>query len=231
MLDDKELKKDPNYIFRTERNIKQYMFIWILILSLIIILLIIGFIVLLPLKQKEPYIVFFSNADTNFVRVEQANYNIRADEALLKSIIATYLINRETINRIDDIERYEKVRQQSTKEVWNTFQRIVMQDDSIYSSEDVYREVKIINLSVLDKKVANIDFISQISKNGEKEPTKRYRATIGYTFENQEISFDSVPENPSGFKVTGYALTEIYDTKQRQQEQEKNQDDSNTNSK
>ena len=94
----------------------------------------------------------------------------------------------------------------------------------------IYREVKIINLSVLDKKVANIDFISQISKNGEKEPAKRYRATIGYTFTNQEISFDSVPENPSGFTVTGYALTEIYDTKQKV-EKEKNQDDSNTDNK
>lgn len=214
MLEDKELKIDPNYVYRMERHIKQYMFLWILALSLIIIMLVIGFIMLLPLKQKQPYLVFFSNADTNFVRVEQANYDIRSDEALLKSIIATYLINRETINRIDDIERYEKVRFQSSPEVWNMFEKIVKQENSIYSSNEVYRNIKIINLSILDRKIANIDFISEITQNNNKKSiTKRYRATLAYDFINQELNFSSVPENPSGFIVNGYALTEIFDTK------------------
>ena len=178
MLEDKELKIDPNYVYRMERHIKQYMFLWILTLSLIIIMLVICFIVLLPLKQKQPYLVFFSNADTNFVRVEQANYDIRSDEALLKSIIATYLINRETINRIDDIERYEKVRFQSSPEVWNMFEKIVKQENSIYSSNEVYRNINIINLSILDRKIANIDFISEITQsNTKKSITKRYKLT------------------------------------------------------
>lgn len=213
-FDDRELKTDPNYIFRVERNIKAIMFLWILILSVIVILLIVGFFILLPLKQKEPYLVFFSNADTNFVRVEQGNYNIRADEALLKSIIATYLLNRETINRIDDIERYEKIRLQSSKEVWEVFETIVKQEGSIYQEKDLYRNIKIINLSILSKNVANIDFITE-TKNGNSNKTmlKRYRATLQYDFINQELSFDSVPENPSGFIVTGYALTEIFDDK------------------
>ncbi len=213
-FDDRDLKRDPNHIFRTERNIKATMFLWILILSGIIMLLIVGFFILLPLKQKEPYLVFFSNADTNFVRVEQGNYDIRADEALLKSIIATYLLNREIINRIDDIERYEKIRIQSSKEVWELFETIVKQDGSIYQAKDVYRNAKIINLSILSKNVANIDFITETrSNNSNRVLLKRYRATLQYDFINQELSFDSVPENPSGFVVTGYALTEIFDDK------------------
>ena len=213
-FDDRDLKRDPNHIFRTERNIKATMFLWILILSGIIMLLIVGFFILLPLKQKEPYLVFFSNADTNFVRVEQGNYDIRADEALLKSIIATYLLNREIINRIDDIERYEKIRIQSSKEVWELFETIVKQDGSIYQAKDVYRNAKIINLSILSKNVANIDFITETrSNNSNRALLKRYRATLQYDFIKQELSFDSVPENPSGFIVTGYALTEIFDDK------------------
>ena len=213
-FDDRDLKRDPNHIFRTERNIKATMFLWILILSVIIMLLIVGFFILLPLKQKEPYLVFFSNADTNFVRVEQGNYDIRADEALLKSIIASYLLNREIINRIDDIERYEKIRIQSSKEVWELFETIVKQDGSIYQAKDIYRNVKIINLSILSKNVANIDFITETrSGNSNRALLKRYRATLQYDFINQELSFDSVPENPSGFVVTGYALTEIFDDK------------------
>ncbi len=147
--------------------------------------------------------------------MEQGNYDIRADEALLKSIIATYLLNREIINRIDDIERYEKIRIQSSKEVWELFETIVKQDGSIYQAKDVYRNAKIINLSILSKNVANIDFITETrSNNSNRALLKRYRATLQYDFINQELSFDSVPENPSGFVVTGYALSEIFDDRQ-----------------
>lgn len=213
MMDDKELKKDPNYIYRTERTLKQTMFLIILTLCVVIVFLVIGFFVLLPLKQKQPYLVFFSNADTNFVRVEQANYNIRADEALLKSILASYLLNREIINRIDDIERFEKVRIQSSYDVWDMFEKIVKQDGSIYQEKDIYRNVKIINLSILSKNIANIDFVTETFNIGEpnKILTKRYRATLEYDFKKQELSYDNVPENPSGFVVKGYALTEIFD--------------------
>lgn len=213
MMDDKELKKDPNYIFQAERTLKQTMFLIILALCVVIVFLVIGFFVLLPLKQKQPYLVFFSNADTNFVRVEQANYNIRADEALLKSILASYLLNREIINRIDDIERFEKVRIQSSYDVWDMFEKIVKQDGSIYQEKDIYRNVKIINLSILSKNIANIDFVTETFNIGEpnKILTKRYRATLEYDFKNQELNYDNVPENPSGFVVKGYALTEIFD--------------------
>ncbi|WP_285818757.1 VirB8/TrbF family protein [Helicobacter bilis] len=213
MMDDKELKKDPNYIYQTERTLKQTMFLIILALCVVIVFLVIGFFVLLPLKQKQPYLVFFSNADTNFVRVEQANYNIRADEALLKSILASYLLNREIINIIDDIERFEKVRIQSSYDVWDMFEKIVKQDGSIYQEKDIYCNVKIINLSILSKNIANIDFVTETFNIGEpnKILTKRYRATLEYDFKNQELSYDNVPENPSGFVVKGYALTEIFD--------------------
>ncbi|XTO85259.1 hypothetical protein J0E88_10965 (plasmid) [Campylobacter coli] len=40
---------------------------------------------------------------------------MRADENLLKSILAGYVKKRETINRVDDSERYEEIRLQSQK--------------------------------------------------------------------------------------------------------------------
>lgn len=84
---DTEYKKDANFLFKLERHIKQYMFFWIIAESIIIVLLVCGFIILLPLKQNVPYLVFFSNAESNFVRVEQANLNIRSEEALLNQFL------------------------------------------------------------------------------------------------------------------------------------------------
>lgn len=221
-LKDRELKTDPNFIFALERNAKQYMFIIILIESLIIVLLTFAIFFMTPLKQKQPYLVFFSDAGNNFVRVEPANYDIRADETLLKSIIAGYVKKRETINRVDDAQRYEEVRLQSGSTVWQTFNSLVTQKGSIYSTQGIYRDIKIINTSILSNKVATVDFVATTMQTNTAEQTmKRYRATLSYGFQNQEITFDSVPENPTGFSVNEYALTEIDISQQPKQEDSK----------
>ncbi|WP_297195233.1 type IV secretion system protein [uncultured Campylobacter sp.] len=209
-LKDDEFKKDANFLFSLERNIKQYMFVLNIVFALIIIFLIILLIILLPLKEKKPYLVFFSDTQSNFVRVEPANIDIRADEALLKGIISSYVLKRETINRIDDVQRYEEIRMQSSSKVWTTFNALVAQTNSIYSTTGIYREIKIINSSILSANVATVDFVARvISDSSGEQSYKRYRASLQYDFKNQELNFDSLPKNPTGFTVSEYALTEI----------------------
>ncbi|KGI55491.1 type IV secretion system protein [Campylobacter sp. MIT 97-5078] len=209
-LKDDELRKDSNFIFNLERNIRQYFFILNIIFAVIIVLLILLFSLLLPLKEKKPYLVFFSDAQSNFVRVEQANYNIRANEALLKGIIASYVLKRETINRIDDIQRYEEIRMQSASKVWTTFSTLVAQANSIYSTRGIFREIKIINSSILTDKVATVDFTATtINQSTGEKNFKRYRASLSYDFRNVELNFDSLPKNPTGFIINEYALTEV----------------------
>ena len=205
-------QKDPNFVFRLERNLRQYLFLLNIVFALIIIALVLLLMALLPLKEKQPYLVFFSEPATNFVRVEPANYDIRGDEALLKGIIAGYVKKRETINRVDDIERYEEVRGQSNSKVWNTFNAIVTQSGSLYSIKSLYREIKIINSSILSENVATVDFVATIIQEGTgevKKDFKRYRATLKYDFKEQDINFDSLPNNPTGFIIEEYALTEV----------------------
>lgn len=208
----REQKSDPNFIFSLERNLRAYLFILNIIFAVIIVLLVLLFFFLLPLKETKPYLVFFSDSQNNFVRVEPANYDIRADEALLKGILAGYVLKRETINRINDIERYEEIRTQSNSKVWNTFNALVSQANSIYSNKGIYREIKIINSSILSSSVATVDFTATIINEGAGKAEKlfkRYRATLNYAFTEQELNFDSLPNNPTGFIVNEYALTEV----------------------
>lgn len=205
-------RNDPNFVFSMERNLRQYLFLMNIVFALIIIIMVVLLIFLLPLKEKQPYLVFFSEPATNFVRVEPANYDIRADEALLKGIIAGYIKKRETINRVDDIERYEEVRMQSSSKVWQTFNALIVQSGSIYSTKNIYRDIKIINSSILSENVATVDFVATIIYEGageSKQDFKRYRATLKYDFKKQEINFDSLPSNPTGFVINEYALTEV----------------------
>lgn len=201
-------KKDPNYVFRLERNIKAYMLYIIIIFAVIIVMLAAAIMFLAPFKEVKPYLVFFSEPSTNFVRVEQANFNVRADEALLKSILAGYVKKRETINRIDDIQRYEEIRIQSEKRVWDTFSKLVKNKDSIYTTRNLYRDIEIINVSVLSANIATIDFVAVIKKESERN-SKKYRATLEYDFQKMEMTYDSIPKNPTGFIVKQYSITDI----------------------
>ena len=208
----KEEKKDKSYLFKLERNIKAYMLYTIIILGVICLTLAGAIITLTPLKETKPYLLFFADGETNFVKVNDANMDIRADEALLKSILAGYVKNRELINRINDIERYEIVRIQSKRQVWTAFQNLVKQPNSIYSTPAVHRDIKILNVAILSNKVATIDFYASI-KDENENPTpfgnKKYRASVEYAFENSQETYNNSLKNPPGIKTNRYTLSEI----------------------
>lgn len=205
-----EIKKDPNFIFKLERNIKAYMLYTIIILAFTSIILSLSIMFLTPLKETKPYLVFFSDAQTNFVKIKEANLDIRKDTALLKNILAGYVKNRELINRIDDIQRYEIIRIQSSKPVWEAFSNLVKAKNSIYTTQNLYRDIQIINVSILNDFIATIDFVAQQSNRTKTTMSyKKYRATLKYNFEAQEDNYNSVIKNPTGFIVDDYAITDI----------------------
>lgn len=69
--------------------------------------------------------------------------------------------------------------------------------------------------------MANVDFIT-ITQDIKNKSLKRYRATLKYDFINQEINFQSVPRNPTGFIIQDYALTEISIQDQKQEKSNEN---------
>ncbi|PAF46765.1 hypothetical protein BKH41_08630 [Helicobacter sp. 12S02232-10] len=203
-------KIDKNWLFKLENNIRRLMFVWIIVLSITVIALLIIIIFLFPLKEKEPYLVFFSQADQNFVRVEKANGDYKSQRALIYSLVAAYVQKRETINRIDDIPRYEDIRLQSSSEVWGQFEKLVRQKGSVYQNNSIKRNIEVVNVSLVAKNIAQIDFIARVYYAGSLQSVKRRRATLAYVFDDQEITFNNIPKNPTGFKVIGYEITEVY---------------------
>ena len=80
--------------------------------------------------------------------------------------------------------------------------------DSIYTTRNLYRDIEIINVSVLSANIATIDFVAVIKKESEKN-SKKYRATLEYDFQKMEMTYDSIPKNPTGFVVKQYSITDI----------------------
>ncbi|HDX6250481.1 TPA: virulence protein [Campylobacter fetus subsp. venerealis] len=208
-------KKDPNFIYKMERNIKAYMFYVIIALSIVSMSLSVAIALLTPLKETKPVLLKFSDADSRFVTISDTSLNVRKDEQLLKSILAGYVKNREMINRIDDIERYNEIRTQSSRQVWEAFQTLVADPNSIYTTKSYYRDIKILNVSILSANVATVDFQAEITNpSGTDKSFKKYRSAIEYDFQNQSSTYSDNIKNPTGFIVSKYRVTQILDEKE-----------------
>ncbi|WP_181881760.1 VirB8/TrbF family protein [Helicobacter sp. MIT 14-3879] len=66
---------------------------------------------------------------------------------VLRSLIGSYILNRESINHIDDKKRFDIIKAQSSSKVWNNFEAIIAQEKSIYTNNNLTREVEIINIA------------------------------------------------------------------------------------
>ncbi|MDO7253080.1 type IV secretion system protein [Helicobacter cappadocius] len=204
-----ESVQDAGSIFKIERKIGDYLILIALFFFLTSFIEFIIILTLLPLKEKEPYLVTFTNDTQSFAIIQKADQSITANEALNRQLLGAYILSRESINRIDDKQRNEIVREQSSPEVWNVFERIIAQEDSIYSNENLTRVVKIVNIAIIKKGYANADVSISLFYNGILKSEKRYRIVISYKFKTLAIDYKSLPKNPTGFTVTGYSITEI----------------------
>ncbi|MCQ2948765.1 virB8 family protein, partial [Helicobacter pylori] len=121
-----------------------------------------------------------------------------------------YVLNRESITHIEQHEkmRQNTIKEQSSNEVWYEFEKLIAYHDSIYTNPLLTRKVKIANI-YLDKDLAYIDIEVGLYHSGELESLKRYKVVMSFEFKKQEINFDSMSLNPTGFIVTGYDVTEI----------------------
>lgn len=209
-------KVDPNFIFKAERNIKAYMFYVIIALTIVSISLSVAIALLTPLKETKPVLLKFSDGDSRFVTIDDTSLNVRNNEELLKSILAGYVKNRELINRIDDAERYNEIRTQSSRQVWEAFENLVSDPNSIYTTKNYYRDIKILNVAILSQNVATIDFQAEITNPTRTEVNyKKYRSAIEYDFRNQTSNYADTMKNPTGFIVNKYQVTQIIDEKDK----------------
>lgn len=211
-LEDKKI--DPNFLFKAERSIKAYMLYTIGALAGVSIALSIAIALLTPLKETKPVLLKFSDADSRFVTISDIDLNVRNDQELLKSIIAGYVKSRELINRIDDIERYNEVRSQSARPVWEAFQNLVSDPNSIYTAKGYIRNIQILNVVVLSNSVATIDFQAEITTPSRSEVSyKKYRSALEFDFRTDSRSYADAMKNPTGFVVTKYQVTQIINEK------------------
>lgn len=164
---------------------------------------------LFPLKEKVPYVVYFSKSDSNFVTIKPIGEKLQGEEALLKTLVASYVSKRETINRIDDEARYLDIRVQSGTEAYQNFLNVLKDENSLFKNTKISRTIKTKNVSFISKNIAQVDFIAELKQNDIIRDVKAFRATLHFVFESQNIPASDIDKNPTGFRVVAYSISEI----------------------
>ncbi|WP_104710850.1 VirB8 family type IV secretion system protein [Helicobacter felis] len=209
---------DLNSVFRLERKHTAIAYKLVALLSVISLSLAIAIVVLLPLKETQHHFIDFANQDKHYAIIQRADGSISSNEALVRSLIGHYILNRESINGIDDQERYEIVRLQSSSKVWRLFEELVASKNSVYTDSKIQRDIQIIHIAILEgvqgSKISHVQIKAKLFHEGKPVYEKRYNITLSYAFVSPPKSDNTpLPKNPTGFQVTQYSVTQMQDFK------------------
>ena len=177
-------------------------------LAAAIILLSGGYIVLLPLKTTEWVIYEFSSTNNTFVRIAKAGDDLTANEALISMMMRKYVMDRETINHVDEQDRYASVMAQSADQVATYFRSVYGGDHSPLNISGFTRAVLITRDSRLGEGMHQVEFQTTDAVDDKRPDVRYWVASMVYTWKAQKARVDALSMNPAGLVISQYSLAQ-----------------------
>jgi type IV secretion system protein VirB8 len=193
-------------------------------LGLLLVILAGGYVALLPLKEKVPYLVTanpYTGASyvTRLPNHADGELTVPSSEAIAKANIASFVIARESydwnlFDKRDGLVMYAMTSGEVQRQWLDLFADQSRSPDVIYGQAKVARAViKSIILTNPDRSGAytgatvNFDRIVYERATGTRVSGESYIATLSFKFSNAlKMSEELRLQNPLGFQVTSYRL-------------------------
>lgn len=196
-----------------ERSIRnnKILTVALVFVSLVAIGLVVAICYMMPLKTVQTQVVEYRTGTNNFVTVHKANEKLRANEALVERELARYVIDRETVDKITESERYPRVYAMTTEAEAVRFRKLYGGEGALYHEEGFTRNVEILRTSRLSPNVYQIEFRTHDtkihpSKDEAQTNTSEWVATLKYGFKGQITEYDERLKNPLGIFIERYNL-------------------------
>lgn len=179
----------------------------------IVVMLAIAIASILPLKSTELVVYEFRDSTKNFVKVQAAGQNMRANDALLDLFMREYVANRETVDRLTETQRYTRVIAMNSKEETQRFKSAYSGPQAPMNQKGLNRRVEITRTTRLANSFYQLEFKtvdSWDSEDGRSPPPEtvsEWVATLAFTFSDQVVTTEEARFNPLGLFVTRYALS------------------------
>ena len=164
---------------------------------------------LFPLKKVVPVYVEFKDGGSNFVVVQRAEGEISANQNLISMFLRSYVVSRETVDKITEKNRYQYVMSLSGEKVASNFRRLYGDKSTgLYFQDGLKRAVHVVRDNPLGRGIHQVE-IETVDTNDAKAGETRadWIVTIQYAFNDQRAKFDERLQNPMGIFIEEYSLT------------------------
>ncbi len=218
------MKKDDFYqaSFNWTYDMYQSQTVWLrralVALGIVIILLgvsIAANLILIPLKEKVPYLYAFDHATGEVTKIgELEKTNLSSNWALARYFLIHYVMNYESYNS-DNIDLpYQQVFAQSADDVKKQFDNLVSSTNpnSPYRlyGKDKFITVKVISINRLNENTVDIKFQKKLHDRASNTDQVIYKeAILKWEFSNVETTQKMLDRDPLGFKVTYYQVSQV----------------------
>lgn len=174
------------------------------------VLLVVGFVMLLPLKETVPYLVRVDDVTgaTDIVNVLDTR-KLDFTEALQKANVVDYLRSRESYDWFTLTPDYNKVMLMSSPTVSKDYANLFDGSDAIQKKygQSVRVKVEVISVVLSGHQSATVRFtrnIKRVDDDGAGQTT-HWVATIAYEYRQiSRLKEAQTWDNPTGFVVTSY---------------------------
>lgn len=170
---------------------------------------------MLPLKQTQVYAISVDKETgrTTASQVVQTG-PLAQDEAVLKSLIGSYVIQRETFDVYDGQERYNSVFAMSSGQARDSYVQLYSADNPknpLYvHGEQTRMQVEIFAVSLLNPSTASVRYFKTITAQGGASAKAEFSAIVGFDFQQRAKGLEAIIANPLGFVVTSYRADEVF---------------------
>lgn len=165
----------------------------------------------MPLKRIEPIAVLVDRTTGNVERVDLDQlHTLSANEALRQSLLAQYVVARESYDPVGVRTAYRKVALWSTSQARSSYLAQMRSDPPsarIVAGRDMGLAARIRSVAMLSDGSASVRFeVSRVDAAGRMSDTRPYIATIAFAFRGQPMSIEDRLDNPLGFAVRSYRV-------------------------
>lgn len=175
-----------------------------------IVALVVGILGLFPLKEKEVVIVQLDPANNNRYILEKADEKLRANASLIASMIRTYVNDRESVDKITEAHRYERVQAMSDETVFKAFLNVYSNKEiSPLFQEGLKRSILITNDRSLADGIHQVEFtrIDTQERTPSPQVATKWVAVMKYGFADRKGTVEDKLLNPLGLFIIEYSLS------------------------
>lgn len=170
---------------------------------------------MMPLKEFRPYVI------TVDARTGQAEATLVAqsgpltqDEAVIRSLIGQYVIQRETYDLYDGQQRYDTILSLSMDQALNGYRDLWRSENPDYPyalyGDDAKISITVTAISLLNRNTANVQYTQTLTRAGRNPVREDFVAIVGFGFVKRSTGLAGIIQNPLGFVVKSWRADRVY---------------------